>query len=192
MQRQPCGARFNWGRQDVRTWGPCARAAGGGGASLSRPQRAQIISAQWAQRVVIKAARLGCGDRGRLWCPPWLDQQYAPCAHESWEATCAHLAGPPSSLPQHPGQNAGACLSIPPERRHGCAHHSRTLWGPLQACRRLRPPRSCLVQLLDPTRGSAPTGLWEAWAEPMCTWVGPMGTTTGSSGCRTFVALCSS
>lgn len=75
VQRQPRRALFNWGRQDVRTWGPCARAAGGGGTSLRRLQRAQIISAQWAQRVVIKAARLGCSDRGRLWCPAPSDRQ---------------------------------------------------------------------------------------------------------------------
>lgn len=29
-QRQPRRARFNWGLRDVRTWGPRARAAGGG------------------------------------------------------------------------------------------------------------------------------------------------------------------
>lgn len=36
-QRQPRRARFNWGLWDVRTRGPRARAAGGGGTRLSRP-----------------------------------------------------------------------------------------------------------------------------------------------------------
>lgn len=30
-QQQPCRARFNWGWLDVRTRGPCAQPAGGGG-----------------------------------------------------------------------------------------------------------------------------------------------------------------